>query len=428
MKTQALKINTPFNVKAVIAWCIYDWGISAFSVIVTTFVIATYFTNKIAVNDIVGTHQWGNAIAVAGFFLAVFSPIFGAIADYGGRRKCWLAGFSLLTMISSAFLWYAYPSPNAVAFTLTWVILGTFGANICMVFYNSLLPDLSPQDYLGRISGWGWGLGYFGGLAALSIALYGFIQAKPTWLNTETFEQIRICGPLVALWFAVFALPLFVMIPEPSNQKESLLIAVQLGLKNLYRTLKQLPRQKELFTFLIAQMIYIDGLNTIFAFAGIYAAGTFHMDITQIILYGIVMNIFAGVGCIALSWLDDALGAKFIILLSLFFLILLGLVIVLVTSKIEFWIFSGLLSLFVGPVQSSTRALMAKLVPKEKSAEMFGLYISSGKVTTFLGPLLLGTVTFYFDSQRVGMGSVLLFFLIGALLLWRVHEPNGHSS
>lgn len=414
----------PKNIKAIAAWCAYDWGLSAYPVIITTFIIATYFTSKIAVDPIMGTHQWGNATALAGIIIAIFSPIFGAIADHGGHHKSWLGVFTVITIISAGLLWYAYPSMNYINFTLACVVLGTVGHNICMVFYNALLPNLSPPDYVGRISGWGWGLGYLGGLAALTIALYGFVEPKPAWLNAATFEQIRICGPLVAVWFAIFAFPLFIVTPEYSTNNLSMLPAIREGLKNLSHTLKTLPQQKTVLLFLIAQMIYIDGLNTIFAFGGIYAAGTFHLDMTQVILFGIAMNVFAGIGSIVFAWVDDYCGAKFMILLSLVLLTIFGLGVVLIKTVFEFWVFAGLLSLFVGPVQSSSRSLMAHLVTKEKATEMFGLYVFSGKVSTFIGPWVLGMMTLYFNSQRVGMASILIFFVIGASILWLVEEPK----
>lgn len=293
-----------------------------------------------------------------------------------------------------------------------------------MVFYNALLPNISPPAYVGRISGWGWGLGYLGGLAALTLALYGFIEAKPSWLNTANLEQVRISGPLVAIWFAVFAIPLFIYVPEYSAKILPLPQAIRQGLKDLTHTLKTLPQQKAILLFLIAQMIYIDGLNTIFAFGGIYAAGTFHLDLTHVILFGIVMNVFAGIGSIFFAWIDDYIGPKLTILLSLVMLIALGLAVVLVKTILGFWIFAGLLSLFVGPVQSSSRSLMAHLVPKEKATEMFGLYIFSGKVSTFIGPWLLGILTLYFNSQRAGMASTILFFIAGACVLCFVKEPK----
>ena len=261
------------------------------------------------------------------------------------------------------------------------------------------------------------------------IAFAAFVNAQPSWLNTQTYEQVRICGPLVAVWTIVFALPLFFLVRDYPSSGFSLSQAITRGLKDLGATIKSIRQQKSIFTFLIAQMIYIDGLNTLFAFGGIYAVGTFNMSLSEVLIFGIVLNAFAGLGSILLAWIDDLLGAKFTILLSLALLTLFGLGIVLATTKTEFWILASCLSLFVGSVQSSSRSLMTHLVPKEKATEMFGFYVLSGKVSTFIGPWLLGIMTLQFNSQRVGIASILFFFIIGAsILMWVPKRNNFHLS
>lgn len=414
------------NIKAIIAWCIYDWGLTAFPVIINTFVIATYFTSKIATNPILGTHQWGNAVALAGIITALFCPILGAVANTNGKLNHWLGAFTLLVIISSTLLWFAYPEVASVNLTLACVVLGTIGVNVCMVFYNSMIVTLAPEDYWGRVSGWGWGLGYFGGLAVLIIALFCFVNSPPLWLNASTFEQIRICGPLVGLWVLLFAIPLFFMVPEQAVSHFGLWYSFRTSFKNLSSTFKIMLRKKNIITFLIAQMIYIDGLNTLFAFGGIYAAGTFHMALKEILLLGIAMNIFAGIGSIALAWLDDCFGSKFTIYLSLALLSLSILGAVLVSSKMVFCGLCCLFSLFVGPVQSSSRSLMTHIIPKEHATQLFGFYVFSGKVSTFIGPWVFGLLTYEFNSQRAGLASLLVFFVIGAFILRFVRVPKGH--
>lgn len=410
-------MNKNFSLKEIVSWCFFDWGISSFSVIVTTFVFATYFTSKIAVNEIIGTQQWGNAMAIAGILIAVFCPVLGAIADYSGRKKYWLAIFVLMLIISTTLLWFAYPTISSTYFTLACVITGTVALNLCMVFYNALLRQIAPPDYLGRISGYGWGLGYFGGLVILFIIFTFFVNSHPSWLNASALEQVRISGPLVAVWIMLFVTPLFIFVKDRSSSALPLHQAISSGLKDLLMTFRKFREQKNTFTFLIAQMIYIDGLNTLFAFAGIYAAGTFQMSLDQILLFGIVMNLFAGIGSLTLSWIDDRFGPKITILLSLIFLTGLGLGIVIINTTTGFWILAALMSLFIGPVQSSSRTLMTQLIPKEKATQMFGLYVLSGKITTFIGPFVLGSVTLLFNSQRMGMASILVFFVIGFFIL-----------
>jgi UMF1 family MFS transporter len=407
-----------------LAWAFYDWASSAFPIIVTTFVFATYFTTHVAANEIQGTYQWATATAIAGVMIAILSPIFGSIADHGGHHKRWLIFFTLLSALFTALLWFAYPQVTFIKSTLVCVVLGTICLEIAVVFYNSFLPHLAPQKYLGRISGWAWGLGYLGGIISLSIALFGFIQNPPAWLNLQTAEQVRICALLTAVWYLIFSLPLFIAVPDTESTGIKPLAAVKKGFKDLVLTLKQLSNQKNLTLYLIAHLIYADGLNTLFAFGGIYAAGTFGMDLSHVILFGITMNLSAGLGAIVLAWIDDYLGSKATILISLFFLITLGVPLLFVHETWLFWSIALTLAIFIGPVQAASRSLMARLTPLEKSTEMFGLYAFSGKITAFMGPWLLGLLTYFFHSQRAGMGSILLFFLVGALLMLKVSDKG----
>lgn len=406
------------NKKAIIAWCLYDWACASFSIIVTTFIFATYFTTKVAINEIAGTYQWANATALAGIIIAFSSPLFGAIADHGGHHKLWLFIFTTLAIVSSAFLWFSYPSTDAIYWTLTCFVLGTIGLEVAIVFYNAFLPTLVPTNYMGRVSGWGWGSGYFGGIVALSLALIFFVKRNSLGLNTQNAEQIRICGPYVALWYGLFSLPLFLFVPSLKIPTRPLPQAISLGLRELMATIKKLPKERNILIYLISHMVYTDGLNTLFIFGGIYAAGTFGLSFEEVLLFGITMNVTAGIGAVVLSWMDDYFGSKETVILSLFCLAAIGFPILFLHDKFYFWAVALALSLFVGPVQSASRTLMVRiLLKKELSTEMFGLYALSGRITAFIGPWLLGLTTYYFDSQRVGMGTVLCFFVIGALLL-----------
>src|SRR3989338_4270852 len=406
------------------AWCLYDWASASFSVIVTTFIFATYFTTHIAVNQITGTYQWANATSLAGMLMAFLSPLLGAIADYGGHHKRWLFFFTWLCIISTALLFFAYPHPHFVYFTLLFVVLGTVGYEIALVFYNAFLPSLAPKNYVGRISGWGWGAGYLGGILALSITLFVFVKGGIS-LDTKTAEQIRICGPFVAIWYALFSLPLFFLVPDISSSSRSLKEAIRAGYQELRRTLKKLSNEKNIVLYLFAHMIYADGLNTLFAFGGIYAAGVYGLSFEEVLLFGITMNISAGIGAIMLSWMDDYWGSKPTIIVSLFCLILFSVPILLLHHKYIFWGVALLLCLFVGPVQSASRSLMVKLIETKKNkTEMFGLYALSGRITAFIGPWFLGWITLLFQSQRVGMATVVVFFMMGMLLLLPVQTKR----
>ncbi len=413
-------INPPDVTKSGrVAWALYDWANSAFGAVIVTFVFATYFSQGIASDSVTGTAQWGWALTASAMIGAVLGPILGAIADNGGRRKPWIFVFTWVCILATGLLWFAEPDPSWVLFTLIAVVIANLGLEMAGVFYNGMLKDLSDPDRMGRLSGWAWGLGYLGGLGCLIVALFGFVQTEtPLFgLDKETAEHVRATGPLVALWLAVFSVPLFLLTPDKPVGGLPAFVAVRQGLTQLYQTITHLKDHGKVVHFLFARMLYIDGLNTLFAFGGIYAAGTFGFELADVITFGILLNVTAGIGAFAFAWLDDRLGPKTVILIALTGLFICGLGAVLTHNVQHFWIIGGLLGVFVGPTQAASRTLMAKLAPPEQQTEMFGLYALSGKVTAFLGPFILGTVTVWADSQRAGMATILLFFAAGFILL-----------
>jgi UMF1 family MFS transporter len=409
-----------------LSWALYDWANSAFSAVIITFVFATYFSQGIAADPITGTAQWGWAMTVGGIAIAVVSPILGAIADAGGRRKPWLAVFTGVSVVGCLLLWYARPDPTFVLFTLVVVGITNLCFEIAGVFYNAMLPEIVSREYLGRLSGWAWGLGYAGGLSCLIFALFALIQTEtPLFgLDKDSAEHVRATGPLVGLWLAVFSLPLFLFTPDRRSTGLPAGLAVRQGLDQLRRTFANLKRYRAILHFMIARMIYNDGLNTLFAFGGIYAAGTFGMSTAEVIQFGILLNVTAGLGALGFAWIDDRIGAKRTILIALVGLFACGTAAVLANSTAAFWIAGGLLGIFVGPTQAASRSLMARMAPAEVRTEMFGLYALTGKITAYMGPFVLGTVTYWTGSQRWGIATILAFFIVGGLLLLPLKEPQ----
>jgi MFS transporter, UMF1 family len=409
-----------------ISWALYDWANSAFSAVIITFVFATYFSQGIAPDPVTGTALWGWTMTVGGIAIAVVSPILGAIADAGGRRKPWLAVFTGVSVIGCLLLWQARPDPAFVLFTLVVVGITNLCFEIAGVFYNAMLPEIVSREYLGRLSGWAWGLGYAGGLACLIFALFALIQTEtPLFgLDKASAEHVRATGPLVGLWLAVFSLPLFLFTPDRRSTGLPAALAVRQGLAQLRRTFANLRRYRAILRFLVARMIYTDGLNTLFAFGGIYAAGTFGMSTAEVIQFGILLNVTAGLGALGFAWIDDRIGAKRTILIALVGLLACGTAAVLATSTTVFWLAGGLLGIFVGPTQAASRSLMARMAPAEVRTEMFGLYALTGKITAYIGPFLLGTVTYWTGSQRWGIATILAFFVVGGLLLLPLREPK----
>lgn len=409
----------------IFAWCLYDWACSAFNTVIGTFIFSVYFTRAVAETEVVGTAQWSRAMAVSGIAVAVLSPVLGAIADRTGRRKPWLGLFTALTVAGAVALYAIAPDTRYVLPALIIVALATTTFELANVFYNAMLPSLAPKDKVGRISGWGWGLGYIGGLACLVAALYGLIQADPPpfGLDPDTQEPVRATALLVAVWYALFALPLFLMTPDQPRTGVAFGTAVREGLRTLSRTAREVRRYADIVRFLIASALYRDGLATLFAFGGIYAAGTFGMSFEQILVFAIALNVTAGLGSIGFAFVDDRIGSRRTIVLSLLGLIAFGIPLLLAEGQIWFWVLALGLGVFVGPAQAAGRSLMARLAPPTMETEMFGLYALSGKAVSFLGPLALGFATTAFDSQRAGMATIILFFVAGLLLILTVREP-----
>ena len=422
--------GAPENKRALWSWALYDWANSAFFTIILTFVFAQYFSVSVIQDEVAGTRAWGNIVGIAGVVIAILAPILGAIADQSGRRKPWLISFTLLCVVSSAMLWTVTPDQSQFWTAALWVGLGTLGAEFAFIFYNSMLPDLARPERTGRWSGWAWGLGYVGGIASLVVALYGFIEADGTLFNLDrdAAEHVRATFVLVAVWYLVFALPAFFFIPDRPSTGLSLGAATRAGLAQLKQSIAHVRQYRDIVRFLVARMLYTDGLATIFTFGGVYAAGTFNMSPTEVLQFAIALNVTAGLGALGFAWIDDALGGRNTILLSLVGLGCSAFAILVVDGATAFWIWGMILGIFVGPLQSASRSHLARVAPPHLQTQMFGLFAFSGKATAFAGPLLVGWVTSVTDSQRWGMSTILLFLLIGFVLMLKVPATEARKA
>jgi MFS transporter, UMF1 family len=420
---------TPASKPAIIGWCLFDWANSAYFTVIVTFVFATYFTEAVARDPILGTAQWGHASSIAGLLIALLAPVLGAIADQGGGRKRWVILFSLLSIVATFALWGVHPRVGIAApdvtMALSLVVVATIGAEFALVFYNALLPALATPERMGRLSGLGWGIGYVGGLCCLALALVGFVQTDtPLFgIGKEDAANIRAVAPMTALWYLVFLLPFWFLTPDAPGRGLRPLAAIRAGLADLISTLRAARAQPDLWRFLLANMLYTDGLTTLFAFGGIYAAGTFGFSFAEVIQFGIALNVTAALGAVAFGFADDRLGPKTVIACGLLGLLLSGAAVLISTSKLVFWISALFIGLFLGPVQAASRTWMAHRAPEHQRAELFGLMALSGKATAFLGPALLAQVTLATGSQRWGMATVLAFFAAGLALLLTVRSP-----
>jgi UMF1 family MFS transporter len=440
---------------AVISWIFFDWAAQPYFTLITTFVFAPYFATHVASDPASGQSLWGFATAAAGLLIALMSPVLGAIADASGRRKPWIAAFGALLVIGSCLMWFGKPGdPTVIPPLLLAYAIATVGAEFATVFNNAMMPSLVPPDQIGRLSGTGWATGYVGGILSLILVL-GFLAASPDTgrtlfgfmplfgLDPVTHQGDRISGPLTGIWFMIFVLPMFLLTPD-YPARHSPRDALREGLIQLRQGLRELPKQKSMAAFLLANMIYTDGLVSLFAFGGIYAAGTFGWNTIQIGTFGILLAIAGTFGAWLGGKLDDKLGPKRVISGSMLILLLSIVAILLVDKDSVLFVkvaapapggalFSGaaeraylvlgcLIGAAGGPLQAASRTLLIHMAPKDRIAQYFGLFALTGKVTSFVGPLLIGVVTAVTESQKAGMAVLVPFFAIGLVLLARVRD------
>jgi MFS transporter, UMF1 family len=440
---------------AVISWIFFDWAAQPYFTLITTFVFAPYFATHVATDPASGQALWGFATAAAGLMIALMSPVLGAIADASGRRKPWIAAFGALLVIGSCAMWLGKPGdPTVIPPLLLAYAIATIGVEFATVFNNAMMPSLVPPNQIGRLSGNGWAIGYIGGIISLILVL-GFLAANPETgrtlfgfmplfgLDPVSHQGDRITGPLTGIWFIIFVLPMFLFTPD-YPAKLGVRDALREGLIELKQTLGELPKRKSMAAFLLANMIYTDGLVSLFAFGGIYAAGTFGWQTIQIGTFGILLAIAGTFGAWLGGKFDDSLGPKRVIAGSLLILLSAIVAILLVDKDSIFFVkvappapggplFSGaaeraylvlgcLIGMAGGPLQAASRTLLIRTAPKDRIAQYFGLFALTGKVTSFIGPLLIGVVTAVTASQRAGMAVLVVFFVAGLALLARVRD------
>lgn len=401
------------NRKDIFAWSLYDFANQPFTTIIVTFIYSAFFIKTIALDEQVGTVLWANAIALTALVVAFLSPLLGAIADSGSYRKFFLVLFTWICVLFSILLYF--PQSGDVYLALFLFIIANVSFEMGTVFCNSYLPDLANNENSGRISGFAWGLGFFGGLIALFISLILFPE-----LNSHNIRKINI---LVGIWFFIFSIPTFLLLRD--NKKESFnkkhLTDSFYAIKHTFISIK---KYKIISRFLVARLFFNDGLVTIFALGGIYAVGTLNFSFDEVMQLGIILNIAAGIGSFLFGYIEDKIGVKNVINLTLIVLIIATLIAIYAPEtsypKALFWLAGILIGLMVGPNQSCSRSLMAQLTPKEKNNEFFGFYALTGKATSFIGPLFFGIVTARYNQQSA-LWVVIVLFVIGLFLFSRLN-------
>jgi UMF1 family MFS transporter len=438
-------------------WMLFDWAAQPFFTVVTTFIFGPYFISRMASDPAAGQAAWGYAVAAAGFVIAILSPVLGSIADQTGRKKPWIMFFAAIKITSLIMLWYAAPGSSMFG-VLVFFCLATIAAEFSIVFNDSMMPRLIPAEQIGRISNIAWGLGYLGGMIVL-IFVVAFLAASPQTgktiigiaplfgLDPALGEDARATGPLSAIWYFVFILPMLFFTPDGAKGL-ALGPAIRTGLAELGATFAEARQRLGLVRFLLARMIYQDGVNALLALGGGFAAAMFGWTITELGIYGILLNIVAIFGCLAASRLDTAFGSKWVVLISLVLLTLATVGIVSTgpgftlyglialplddsggmfgTAAEKAYVLYGLfIGIAFGPVQASSRSYMARSVSADEAGRYFGLYALAGRATSFIAPFLVATVTALADSPRLGMAMILIFLAGGMAILIGTPYPAG---
>ena len=406
--------------KKLFNFALYDFANSAFTTIIITFIFATYFAKQIAPNPILGQSYWGWAIGITGILVALIGPLLGSFADKKNCTGLFIKLFTIICIILTSLLWFSKPSEKYLFYTLIIVGLANFFYELSIIFYNSILKKISSSKNLGKSSGFGFALGYIGGILILIICIKIFIDndTLPFGLTKENSENIRATSIVVALWYLIFSIPfLFSLKKEIKNKIDRS--------SNSIKKIKNLIWNKglnNLGKFLIARMLYADGLNAIIIMGGIFAVGVFNLEIKDLLILSVLMNITAFIGAIVGGYANDKFTSKSVIILSLVGLIVSSAIILFIKAKIFFLIFASINGLFIGPIQSASRVFITKSIDKNNQASGFGLFALSGKLTSFIGPLLVSTVTFISNSQRIGFSSAIFLLLLGLIILINVRK------
>lgn len=436
-------------------WMFFDWAAQPFFTVIITFIFGPYFVSQLAGDASVGQAWWGYTITAAGLVIALMSPILGAVADAAGPRKPWIAFFAVFKVAALSLLWLAAPGTPLI-WPASLLVVAMIAAEFSIVFNDSMLPRLVGDRDVGRVSNIAWGMGYLGGMVFL-IAVVAFLagdaETGRTILGLDPLfgldpvqgEGARAAGPLAALWYVVFLVPLMLFTADTARARP-VGSAVRHGLKALSGTLSDVRRRAGLMRFLIARMIYQDGLNGILALGGTFAAAMFGWSTMEIGLFGIILNVVAIFGCLAASRLDLVLGSKAVVLAGLGFLLAATIGIVSTgpgftlfgwlplgtgdaggvfgtAAEKAYILFGMLIGLGFGPVQASSRSYLARSVAVDEAGRFFGIYALTGRVTSFLAPFSVATITVWTGSARAGMAVLIVFLVLGLALLVATPYP-----
>ena len=452
-----------------ISWALVEFARNPYLSLILIFVFPPYFATVVMGDAVRGQELWGLANTVVSMLVGALAPFLGAISDRQGRRKPWLAGIFAVMIAGCSALWFAMPGgegglPVTIILVLAGALLGCF--LISEVFHNSMLPSIAPAERIGSLSGLGLSLNNTGSLLVLLIMLLGialpasgivdwtFLPDKPLFgLDPERQEHNRVAGPIAGVWLLIFLLPFMLWTPDRPSTGIPVRQAVREGIGQVWHTIRKARQVSNVGIYLLARMFYNDGKVAVIAYSGIYAAGTFHWDLVEMLVFAILLTPFSILGGTLGGWLDSRFGSKNAIRITIGVtgLATLGAVscasdrVLFIPYEVAgngpLWslpyfqtlpelVYLGLymiLACFITAAFATSRSMMARIAPVSMMSQFFGLYALSGSATAFLGHGMVTMFTALFDSQSVGLGSAVLLLGLGLLLMQRVREERARD-
>jgi len=425
-----VSIGEPVTRGRIAAWSLWDWGSAAFNAVIVTFVFAVYLTDSVGA-DLPGgisANTWlGWTLGIAGFFVAILAPVTGQRADAGGRRKRSLGVWTVLIVLSMIAMFWVRDDYHYLWLGLVLLGVGSIFFEFASVSYNAMLRQVSTPANIGRVSAFGWSMGYFGGIVLLLICYVGFIAPEVGWfgVTSQAGLNIRIVALFAAAWFGLFAIPVLVKVPEITGLPRSRRSGFFASYRVLFRDLGTLYRtDRNTVYFLGASALFRDGLNAVFAFGAVLAVTVYGISSADVLIFGVAANVVSAIGALTAGRFDDRLGPKTVIVVSLIGMLIAGTIVLFLSGPTAFWIFGLILCLFVGPAQSSSRTFLARLAPPGREGQLFGLYATTGRAVSFLAPMLFGLFTLVFGADRAGIVGILLVLAAGLAALWPVRPPE----
>ncbi|MFB8386305.1 MFS transporter [Microbacterium sp. NPDC055910] len=435
--------------RGVLAWALWDWGSAAFNAVVTTFVFSTYLASTLFVEQSVLDAAGGDAkdpalvraladnaslvgiaLMIAGILIAALAPVMGQRSDGTGRRKLWLGVNTMLVVAAMAAMFFVEGSPAFLVLGATLLAIGNVFFEFAGVNYNAMLVQVSTKQNMGRVSGFGWGMGYVGGIALLVLLLVLFIglvdSPGPLGITTENGMNIRLAIVASAVWFGVFAIPVLLRVPEVPVRERQVRVGFFRSYAVLWGTITKLWHgNRQVLMFLLASAVFRDGLAGVFTFGAIIAAQVFGFSSSQVLYFAVAANVVAGIFTILAGRFDDRFGPKVVIMVSLVGLVVAGSVVLFIgTAQIGFWIAGLVLCAFVGPIQSASRSFLARITPVGREGEIFGLYATTGRAVSFLAPGLFALFVGISGDTRLGILGIVLVLLAGLLLMLPVRAKQ----